>query len=66
MKHWTDILRRYVRDSQASWSCGSFGAIAEFTRDPGEDAEISEDSLPIVTARGGMRHPRRRRSTRRL
>jgi hypothetical protein len=50
-----DILRRYVRDSEASWSCGSFGAIAEFARDPGEKAAISEGGLAIVTARGGMR-----------
>jgi hypothetical protein len=49
-----DILRRYLRDSETSWSCGSFGAIAEFARDPGEDAEISEDGFHIVTARGGI------------
>jgi hypothetical protein len=50
-----DILRRYVRDSEATWSCGSFGAVAEFARDPGEDAAISDEGLAIVTARGGMR-----------
>jgi hypothetical protein len=50
-----DTLQRYVRDSDASWSCGSFGAIAEFARDPGEDAAISEGGMAIVTARGGMR-----------
>ena len=50
-----DILRRYIRDSEASWSCGSFGAVAEFARDPGEDAAISKDGLAIVTARGGIR-----------
>ena len=50
-----DILRRYIRDSEASWSCGSFGAIAEFARDPNEEAVISDDGLAIVTAQGGMR-----------
>ena len=50
-----DILRRYIRDTEASWSCGSFGAVAEFARDPDEAAIISENGLSIVTARGGMR-----------
>jgi hypothetical protein len=50
-----DMMRRHVRDSETSWSCGSFGAIAEFARDPGEDVAISEDGLAVVTARGGMR-----------
>jgi hypothetical protein len=50
-----DILRHYARDSETSWSCGSFGAIAEFARDTGEDAAISEDGLTVVTARGGVR-----------
>jgi hypothetical protein len=49
-----DILQRYLRDSKTSWSCGSFGAIAEFARDPDEDVEISEDGFHIVTARGGI------------
>jgi hypothetical protein len=50
-----DTLRHYVLDAGASWSCGTFGAIAEFTRDPDEDFAISEDGLAITTARGGMR-----------
>jgi hypothetical protein len=50
-----DILRHYVRDSRASWSCGSFGAIAEFAREADENVEIFEGGLAIVTARGGMR-----------
>src|SRR5271169_357288 len=51
-----DILRHYAKDSAARWSCGTFGAIAEFARDPGEPAEISEgDKITIVTGRGGMR-----------
>jgi len=50
-----DTLRRYVRDCDANWSCGSFGAIAEFGRSPHEDAAIFEDGLTIVTGRGGMR-----------
>lgn len=48
-------LRRYVQDSGATWSCGSFGAIAEFARDPGETVVISDDGLAAVTARGAIR-----------
>jgi hypothetical protein len=50
-----DTLRRYIRDSEASWSCGSFGAVAEFARDPDEVVEIADDGFAVVTARGGMR-----------
>lgn len=50
-----DILRRYLRVSEASWSCGSFGAIAEFARDPDETIEMSDDGLTAVTARGGIK-----------
>jgi hypothetical protein len=50
-----DILRRYVRDSETSWSCGSFGAVAEFARDADENVAISENGLAAVTSRGGVR-----------
>jgi hypothetical protein len=51
----TQTLRHYVQDSDTSWGCGTFGAIAEFARDPGETVKISGDGLTAVTARGGMR-----------
>src|SRR4051812_23046980 len=50
-----ETLRRYAEDSDASWSCGSFGAIAEFARDRDEAAEISDEGVTVATARGGLR-----------
>jgi hypothetical protein len=51
----SEILRRYARDSAASWSCGSFGAIAEFVRAPDEPAAISADEkIAVVTGRGAL------------
>jgi hypothetical protein len=48
-------LRHYLRDFGASWSCGSFGGVAEFARDPDETVEISDEGLTSVTARGAIR-----------
>ena len=50
-----ETLRLYAEDSDASWSCGSFGAIAEFARDRDEAAEISDEGVTVSTARGGLR-----------
>ncbi|MFG1374168.1 hypothetical protein V5F32_18470 [Xanthobacter oligotrophicus] len=57
-----DLLKRLALDPRTGWSLGIFGAIAEFTRDPGEPAAIDAgaDVLTVVTARGGLavrRHP---------
>jgi hypothetical protein len=53
------LLMRYVRDATAGWSCGSFGAIAEFARMSDEAAEIDTGwKIGACTDRGGIRvHP---------
>ena len=57
-----DLLARHMGDAGAGWSMGTFGAIAEFTRDDDEPASLQHDdnAISVVTARGGMRltaHP---------
>ena len=48
--HFMDFLGDQLADVQAGWSVGTFGAIAEFTRDPGEPAELRRtgDAISIV------------------
>jgi len=60
-----DLLHRAIADPGTQWSLGTFGAIAEFSRDPDEAATLrqSDDAVSAVTARGGIairRHPRHR------
>jgi hypothetical protein len=52
-----DFLVKRMADPDTNWSVGSFGAIAEFTRDPEEPVAVVRDdtSLIAVTARGGIR-----------
>jgi hypothetical protein len=52
-----DFLRGRMADPATQWSLGTFGAIAEFTRDPSEAATVSttDRRLAAVTARGGIR-----------
>ena len=52
-----DFLSDRLADSATGWSVGTFGAIAEFTRDTDEAAELcrSERAISAVTARGGLR-----------
>jgi len=57
-----DLIAEQLADAEAQWSLGTFGAIAEFMRDPDEPAEIQhgEMSVSVVTPRGGLRllaHP---------
>ncbi|MEM9046530.1 MAG: hypothetical protein AAGC81_17755 [Pseudomonadota bacterium] len=47
-------LEQHLRDSQAGWNIGSFGAIAEFHQDPGEPALV-EEPLTRATTRGAIR-----------
>jgi len=46
-----------MRDFDASWSVGTFGAIAEFSRDQDEPANVACDASrsEVVTAKGGIR-----------
>jgi hypothetical protein len=55
------LLASQLADPQTGWSLGTFGAIAEFTRDPGEPAAATNDgrAMAVVTARGGIRLDRR-------
>lgn len=61
-----DMLHRAIADPATQWSLGTFGAIAEFSRDPDEAATLrqSDDAVSAVTARGGiaLRHDPRHRA----
>jgi hypothetical protein len=52
-----DLIAEQLADADAQWSVGTFGAIAEFSRDAGEPAEIArgEAWMAVVTPRGGIR-----------
>ena len=50
-----DLLIEHLNDTAASWSCGRFGAVAEFHRDADEPAVIDLDTLSASTARGAVR-----------
>jgi hypothetical protein len=52
-----DILAAQLADTDVAWSVGTFGAIAEFTRDTDEAVAFdrSKDAVSAVTARGGLR-----------
>ena len=52
-----DFLAGQIADTDAQWSLGTFGAIAEFMRDPDEPAEVERSDIAVsaVTARGGIR-----------
>jgi hypothetical protein len=55
--HPIDILASQLADVETGWSLGTFGAIAEFTRDAGEPASLqrTRETIAVVTARGGLR-----------
>jgi hypothetical protein len=52
-----ELIAAQLDDPNAQWSLGTFGAIAEFMRDPGEPVHIapSEQSVAVVTPRGAIR-----------
>ena len=52
-----DLIAGQVTDVETAWSIGTFGAIAEFTRDAEETAAFDRGAgaISVVTARGGMR-----------
>ncbi|MGD9803240.1 MAG: hypothetical protein AB7E81_03065 [Hyphomicrobiaceae bacterium] len=47
-----EFLAEQVADPDAQWSLGTFGAIAEFSRDPLEPAQL--DSHSVITSRGAL------------
>lgn len=51
------VLREHLPNPVHAWSIGTYGAIAEFTRDPGEATEetISDNGGTVVTPRGALR-----------
>ena len=53
----TAFLAAQLADCATQWSLGTFGALAEFTRDNGERAAVADDPgmLSVVTDRGGIR-----------
>lgn len=55
--HNFEFLATQIVDHETNWSMGTFGAIAEFTRDPDEPVALSrgDTSVAAVTARGGIR-----------
>src|SRR5580658_8725056 len=51
-----EMLMRHVLDANSGWSCGAFGAIAEFIRTSDEAVRFdSADAIVAVTERGGVR-----------
>lgn len=50
------LLREHIHDTGTQWNLGTFGAIAEFMRDPGEACAINDraDRLSATTSRGGI------------
>jgi hypothetical protein len=50
------LIVDHIRNHQSSWSCGRFGAIAEFHRGPDEAVEIfTGPTVGAVTERGAIR-----------
>ena len=51
------LIAEHLENPHSQWSLGTFGAIAEFSRDPDENARIdlTDENLSVVTARGGIR-----------
>jgi hypothetical protein len=50
------LLRRAIADPETQWSLGTFGAIAEFSRDEEEPAQVSMAATVVsaITERGGI------------
>lgn len=62
MTELVEFLAEQAADSDVAWSLGTFGAIAEFTRDADEAATLDRDDemISVVTLRGALRieaHP---------
>ena len=57
MRDTAEFLAARLADPGAQWSLGTFGAIAEFARDPDEPVtlDLAGPDLSAVTGRGGIR-----------
>jgi hypothetical protein len=57
MTDFVEFLAEQAANSEVAWSLGTFGAIAEFTRDADEAATLDRDSdkISVVTAREALR-----------
>jgi hypothetical protein len=51
----TALIAEQLNNPDTQWSLGTFGGLAEFSRDRGEAVELDADRLSAVTARGGIR-----------
>lgn len=51
----TALIAEQLNNPDTQWSLGTFGGLAEFSRDPSEPVELDTDNLSAVTARGGIR-----------
>jgi hypothetical protein len=51
-----DLLRREIANPDTQWSLGTFGAIAEFSRDRDEPVRLgqSDHAVSAITSRGGI------------
>src|ERR1700720_234554 len=51
-----DLLHRQIADADTQWSLGTFGGIAEFSRDRDEKVTLTQSATgaAAVTARGGI------------
>jgi hypothetical protein len=51
-----DLLQRQIADPDTQWSLGTFGAIAEFSRDYDEPVRLAQstETVSAVTPRGGI------------
>lgn len=52
-----DFAAKQLADANTAWSIGTFGAIAEFTREVNEAATLArgDDAVSVVTPRGAIR-----------
>lgn len=52
---WNEVIAHHLGQTEACWSAGTYGALAEFLRDPGEPAQaLSAPFLGWRTPRGAL------------
>jgi hypothetical protein len=54
--HLIDFLAGRLADTETGWSLGTFGAIAEFTRDANEPAALHQTSGMLANSAGRFTH----------